>query len=130
MEQIFHMAQKKIPFASEDGSTVKPDANNGVKLEGFIFDVFPMSSRMVILEAIREEEFAPVKNASGSATDSPDTARAMVSALHRQRATDSGAHIDGPDDAIFEISPLLSYSGEGVAESVAGRRLEAPANLE
>merc|ERR1712086_1188863 len=50
MHAMFHLAHKKIPFAGEDGLTVKPDTNNGIKLEAFIFDVFPMSSRMAILD--------------------------------------------------------------------------------
>jgi len=46
-----------------------------MKLESFIFDVFPLSSNMTILQVKREDEFAPVKNSPGSATDSPCQAR-------------------------------------------------------
>ena len=56
----------------------------GVKLELFIFDTFPLAASTALLEVRREEEFAPVKNAPGSATDSPDTARAAIMALHRK----------------------------------------------
>merc|ERR1719263_535868 len=108
MASMFHLAHKKIPFAGEDGVTVKPEANNGIKLESFIFDVFPMSSNMAILETLREEEFAPVKNAPGSATDSPDTARAMVSALAQKWVANFGGQTIG--DSVLEISPLLSYA--------------------
>merc|ERR1712224_557242 len=114
MSSFFHMANKKIPYAGDDGATVKPEANNGIKLESFIFDVFPLSVRMAILETAREEEFAPVKNAPGSATDSPDTARAMLNALSRRWVTESGGKIEGGDDAVLEISPLVSYAGEGL----------------
>merc|ERR1719373_479657 len=113
---MFHLAQKKIPCAGDDGATVKPDSNNGIKLEAFIFDVFPMSSRMAILETLREEEFAPVKNAPGSATDSPDTARAMVSTLARRWLTEAGMQVPSDKATIIEVSPLVSYAGEGIKE--------------
>ena len=54
----------------------------GVKLELFIFDTFPLAKRVALLEVHRHEEFAPVKNAPGSASDSPDTARQAILKLH------------------------------------------------
>merc|ERR1711865_721716 len=108
--------------------TVKPDTNNGIKLEAFIFDVFPMSSRMAILETLREEEFAPVKNAPGSASDSPDTAREMVNKLARRWVADAGGEVVG--DQVLEISPLLSYSGEGLKERVCGHKVDAGKPIE
>ena len=38
------------------------------------------------MEVLRDEEFAPVKNAPGAAKDSPDTAQAAVLALHKRYA--------------------------------------------
>ena len=58
----------------------------GVKLELFIFDSFPLAERCALLEVRREDEFAPVKNAPGAAADSPDTARRAMLALHTRRA--------------------------------------------
>lgn len=47
----YHIAKKKIPFADPvSGQRVKPAVENGVKLESFIFDVFPMASRMTLFE--------------------------------------------------------------------------------
>ncbi len=54
----------------------------GVKLELFIFDTFPLAKRVALLEVHRHEEFAPVKNAPGSASDSPDIARQAILKLH------------------------------------------------
>jgi len=130
MPKLFHLAHKKIPFADKDGNTVKPESNNGIKLEAFVFDVFPMSSRMAILETPREEEFAPVKNPPGAATDSPDTARAMVSALARQWVIRAGGQVGGDEAGVLEVSPLLSYAGEGLEERLQGRTVAAPAHLE
>ena len=53
-----------------------------MKLEQFIFDTFPWAERPALLEVARSEQFAPVKNAPGSVTDSPDTARLAVLQLH------------------------------------------------
>jgi UDP-N-acetylglucosamine/UDP-N-acetylgalactosamine diphosphorylase len=40
----YHIAHKKIPHAdASTGETVKPTTNNGIKLELFIFDVFPLA---------------------------------------------------------------------------------------
>ena len=63
----YHVARKKIAKADpETGLPVKPETNNGVKLEMFIFDIFPLSERMTTLEVSRAENFAPVKNADKS----------------------------------------------------------------
>ena len=54
----------------------------GIKLELFIFDTFPLADRVALLEVHRHEEFAPVKNAPESKSDSPDTARQAMLKLH------------------------------------------------
>ncbi len=42
-----------------------------------------MAAKPALLEVQRAEEFAPVKNAPGSASDSPDTARQAILTLHK-----------------------------------------------
>ena len=39
-----HVAEKKIPFIDENGLRVEPKSINGIKLEKFVFDVFPFST--------------------------------------------------------------------------------------
>lgn len=68
-----HVAHKKVPFCDTTGKTVKPDAPNAFKFEKFIFDALPRARRSMVLEFKREDEFSPVKNATGS--DSPETVR-------------------------------------------------------
>jgi UDP-N-acetylglucosamine/UDP-N-acetylgalactosamine diphosphorylase len=47
---LYHLAHKKIPYYdAEKKETVMPAANNGIKLETFIFDVFPLSERIDVL---------------------------------------------------------------------------------
>ena len=56
----------------------------GVKLELFIFDTFPLAQQVSLMEVPRDSEFAPVKNGPGSASDSPDTARQAILSLHQK----------------------------------------------
>ena len=71
-----HVAHKAIPYYDPvSDSIIKPEKPNGIKMELFIFDTFPFTERFAALEIDRLEEFAPVKNAPGSTSDSPDTAR-------------------------------------------------------
>ena len=79
---------------------------NGIKLESFIFDVFPKAEHMAVLSCQRAAEFSPVKNAPGSAEDSPDTARKHISALHRKVLAAAGVEVAGDADGLVEISPL------------------------
>eukprot|EP00903_Cladosiphon_okamuranus_P019455 g17889.t1 len=119
MVDMYHVAHKKIPAADgPEGETKKPSENNGIKLESFIFDVFPLSKNMVLFEGAREDEFAPVKNAPGSSTDSPDTAREMISRQAKRWAAAAGAKLGEGGEGLCEISPLVSYGGEGLGARV------------
>nr|CCA25776.1 UDPNacetylhexosamine pyrophosphorylase putative [Albugo laibachii Nc14] len=125
----YHVAHKKIPMVDDHGCTFTPVNNSGIKLEAFIFDTFPLSEQMAVLTVPREQEFGPVKNQPGSERDSPDTARAMLSCeakswllsrsqetLSHKQALEFETFLREID--IFEISPLLSYNGEGLNETV------------
>lgn len=124
---VFHIAHKKIPVWDEDKEeTVTPTTNNGIKLESFIFDVFPYSQSMAIYEVERRLEFAPVKNAPGSSSDSPDTARAMISSVAKEWLQAAGATLTGDVESdCCEISPLVSYAGEGL-DDYKGKDVTCP----
>jgi UDP-N-acetylglucosamine/UDP-N-acetylgalactosamine diphosphorylase len=128
---LYHIAHKKIPFYDQSTQqTITPESNNGIKLESFIFDIFPLSERMAVLDAVREEEFAPVKNAPGSTSDSPDTARAYLSQQAQKWVIDAGGTLTGEKDSgTCEISPLTSYAGEGLEELVQGKEIACPFTL-
>lgn len=68
----YHIAEKKANYLDENGNLIKPTDKNVYKFEAFIFDAFSHYDEMSILRVLREEEFAPIKNAEGS--DSPATA--------------------------------------------------------
>jgi UDP-N-acetylglucosamine pyrophosphorylase len=56
---------------------VKVIEPNGYKFELHFFDCFRMADGIALFEVKREEEFAPVKNATGN--DSPESARCLMS---------------------------------------------------
>jgi len=127
---LYHIARKKIPYYDETSqSTVKPETNNGIKLESFIFDIFPLSERMAVLDTVRDQEFAPVKNAPGSPSDSPDTARSYLSKQAQQWVTKAGGKLTGDLDSLCEMSPMTSYGGEGLEELVQGKDIQCPFSL-
>lgn len=76
----YHVAFKKASYMDKNGEIVTPEEPNAYKFEAFLFDAFSQVPEMTILRVKREEEFAPVKNATG--VDSPETARALYEALH------------------------------------------------
>ncbi|KAJ2002457.1 UDP-N-acetylglucosamine pyrophosphorylase [Coemansia thaxteri] len=125
-----HIARKKIKHVDmETGSIVVPTKPNGIKLERFVFDVFPYVERMAILEVARCEQFSPLKNAPGSGVDCPETSRSDLIAQCMRFAQAAGATIQTTDgdsqvEPCFEISPLVSYAGEGL-ESLRGKTLAA-----
>ncbi len=71
----YHQAFKKINYINEKGEKVEASEPNAYKFESFIFDAFETIPELKILRVKREEEFAPVKNATG--VDSPETAREL-----------------------------------------------------
>ncbi|KAI8990637.1 nucleotide-diphospho-sugar transferase [Trametes punicea] len=118
-ELAFHIARKKIPHVDlATGETVKPAKPNGMKLEMFVFDVFPFTKHFAVLEVARAEEFSPLKNAPGTGSDDPDTSRRDLLAQHRRFLEAAGAKV--ADGVEIELSPLVTYAGEGL-ESVKGK---------
>lgn len=92
---------------------------NCFKFEQFLFDAFPQLGTMLPFGVIREEEFSPVKNAEG--TDSPKTARTMIGKLHREWLVK--AHVEVKPGKLYEVSPTISYAGEGLSRRVFEREL-------
>jgi len=125
---LIMLPRKKIPYIDEKGNEIKPEQVNGIKLEMFIFDVFPYAKKFVALEVLREDEFSPLKNAKGA--DSPVTTRNDINKLHLKYLQKAGATVEilDTDKAVVEISPLVSYEGEGL-EKLAGRKFITPIEI-
>ncbi len=100
------------------------------------------ANKLVAFEIVREEEFSPLKNASGAGKDCPETCRRDLYNLHKRYITRAGGRFlerattgsaaaatnssDGLDELDeVEISPLVSYAGEGL-EGVKGQTYGLP----
>ncbi|KAL3982130.1 UTP--glucose-1-phosphate uridylyltransferase family protein [Acanthocheilonema viteae] len=110
-----HRAFKKIPFIDRmTGMLVKPETENGYKLEFFIFDAFKCAKNFHVWEVKRSEEFSPLKNAESVGKDCMSTCRRDYYAECKRWLIKANVpiHVDRP---IF-IHPFYSYSGEGLEE--------------
>lgn len=118
-QMAFHVARKKIPCVDlATGNLLKPTKPNGLKLELFVFDVFPYTTNFAVLEVDRKEDFSPLKNAPGTGVDDPETSRKDLLSQQKRFLENAGATVK--DGVEIEVSPLVSYDGEGL-ESVKGK---------
>lgn len=122
-----HVAKKKIPFIDNAGKRCVPEKPNGIKIEKFVFDVFEFAEKFVVMAVEREDEFSPLKNADSVGKECATTARNDIYHCHKKWIEAAGGYIDGD---VCEISPLLSYDGEGLREIVNGQTYIAPVHLE
>lgn len=111
-----HMARKTATYVGPDGDKIFPINPNCIKLEKFIFDVVGYSRNPLFWQVERSQEFSPVKNSEVADKFSFLTAKADLMALHKTWLENVGAKCQGGVD----ISPLLSYDGEGL-DTFAGR---------
>jgi UDP-N-acetylglucosamine/UDP-N-acetylgalactosamine diphosphorylase len=115
----FHRADKKIPTVDATGNAVKPEKANGVKFEMFVFDAIPFAKNPVIIEALRGDEFSPVKNATG--VDSAQTCRDDQLRQFARWLRANGATVttdaSGLPPLALEVSPLFGYDEDSFAES-------------
>ena len=115
-----HRAVKKIPHIDANGNSVNPQEPNGIKLETFVFDALPLAEKSIVLQTIRSEEFAPVKNAVGA--DSPEVTQKMMTARAAAWLKDAGVSIpekaDGSPDCVIEMAAEFAVSKEDVAEKL------------
>jgi UDP-N-acetylglucosamine/UDP-N-acetylgalactosamine diphosphorylase len=120
----YHLAEKKIP--SIHGYAM------GLKLEQYIFDAFSYSPSTALFEVLREEEFAPVKNANGASYDTPDSAKLMLLRLHSRWVVAAGGFLTHSVPLYMtgvEVSPLSSYAGENLEAICRGRTFHAPSEI-
>ena len=116
----YHRAEKEVAWTNDVGEIIQPTEPNAVKLEMFVFDAMPLARKVVVLETERDEEFSPIKNASGD-----DTLASSLRDQVRRAAAWLEAHdipvprdADGQIAAAIEISPLLANGAEELAGKV------------
>ncbi|MGH7178245.1 MAG: UTP--glucose-1-phosphate uridylyltransferase [Tepidisphaeraceae bacterium] len=120
----WHRAEKKVPCVDDKGRAVRPQHNNAIKLEQFVFDAIPLAKNAIVCQTDRSEEFSPVKNAEG--VDSPESARRDQLRRATRWLRDSGVEISckaSDFDPLLEISPLFAVS----AQQLRTRKLPAKA---
>lgn len=108
-ELPYHVCRKKIKAWDPISKTVQ--ITEGYKLEHFIFDALPQAKNPLLWEVVREEEFSPVKNATGS--DTPETCRRdqIRRWLRWLEAADPlwlEAQLKENSEPLLEISPLFA----------------------
>jgi UDP-N-acetylglucosamine/UDP-N-acetylgalactosamine diphosphorylase len=129
----FHVAKKKVPCIDDGGQLVQPAKENALKFERFIFDVLPLAERWTVVETSREEEFAPLKNATGA--DSPEAVKKAISHQAAQWLMQCGANVprdaDGESAFPLEISPLFALDPEELGQRLAKPlEIKGPTHLE
>lgn len=108
-EVLYHRAVKKIDCLDQQGTLIRPAEPNAVKLETFVFDALPQAANPVMLKGIRQEHYAPVKNATGAG--SPERCRQalqqLAEAWFRRRGLPPPRNCDGACECVIEISPRV-----------------------
>jgi len=104
----FHVARKKVEhYDPALGRVVKPETENALKFEKFVFDALPMAERWLAMATPRSEEFAPLKNATGG--DTPEDVKRAMIALHSGWLKQAGIETHGH---AVEVSPLYALDAE------------------
>jgi len=120
-ELPLHVARKKVPYCDENGRTVKPEKPNALKFEKFIFDVLPDAERTLNVEFVRENEFSPVKNASGF--DSSQTAQRDMIRKYAGWLEECGVEIPGNEagESLYriEIDPCYALGPDDLRRKLA-----------
>ena len=114
----FHKAVKKIKTVDDSGNEVSPEEPNGVKFEMFVFDALPFAANPVVIETLREDDFSPVKNATG--VDSADSSKAAQIRQWTRWLKAAGVELETDETGLpefqFEVSPLFADSESAFLE--------------
>ncbi|KAI6216190.1 putative UDP-N-acetylglucosamine pyrophosphorylase [Aphelenchoides fujianensis] len=107
----YHLAEKKIAYFDRQISrTITPDKPNGIKLERFIFDVFPLAREFHVFQVEPSEEFSPLKNGDDVGVDCPRTCINDLLKLHSEWLRRAHVNAGRP----LYVSPITSYEGESL----------------
>ncbi len=127
----YHRALKKVPHVGADGKLVAPDEPNAIKFETFLFDALPAADASITIEAAREDEFAPIKNADG--VDSAESARLLLNGLYARWFEAAGLAVPRGDDGAppdLEVDPRFALdAAELAAKLPPGFAVDGPLAL-
>ena len=118
----FHTAHKKVAHIDTSGRTIQPGKPNAIKFERFIFDLMPAAANAIAVEVDPRLAFAPLKNAPGEKSDTPQTVKAQMVAQAKEWLARAGVAV--ADGVTVEIGPLFARTETELAEKVsAGTRV-------
>lgn len=100
----YHIAEKNIPYLTENGEIIKPADKNGYKFETFVFDALQHCERTISIEVSRELEFSALKNKTG--VDSEETTIRDLNRFYSDWLKRAGIEIEGIGNV--EISPKFA----------------------
>jgi len=110
----YHFAIKSVDsYSSKTNSTNKIE---GIKFEIFCMEAFKFleNEKFGLIKINRSQEFAPIKNKTGSAVDTPESALKLYSDYHKSLLEKNNIYKEG--ESIVSIHPNDSYDGEGLGE--------------
>ncbi|MDB4474444.1 UDPGP type 1 family protein [Opitutaceae bacterium] len=114
----FHLARKEIPTIDGAGDSITPTEPNGIKFEMFVFDALPFAKNPIVIETLRENDFSPVKNATG--VDSADSCRADLLRQYTRWANANNAGVGADETGLpsfdYEVCPSFGYDEASFAE--------------
>src|SRR3546814_19433356 len=73
-----------FPYTTLFRSVIEPTEANAWRFERFIFDLLPLAKNAFVVEADREEAFAPVKNEASAKSDTAATSQELMSNLYKR----------------------------------------------
>ncbi|MCA9307192.1 MAG: UTP--glucose-1-phosphate uridylyltransferase [Phycisphaerales bacterium] len=128
----YHRAEKKVPHIDlETGRRIEPSAANGIKLETFVFDAISMCEASLVYETDRVDEFAPIKNASGS--DSPESSALLQTERAARWLEAVGVRVprkaDGSPDCVLEIDPARAMRAQDLRSGPLPMAIEQGARV-
>lgn len=112
----FRRAEKKVPCVDDKGNPVTPNHPNAIKLETFVFDALTLAKNPLVMQVDREEEFSPVKNATG--VDSLESAKTHQVRRACRWLEEAGVTVPrnagGSPNVTVAISPRFAIDSEDV----------------
>ena len=118
----FHRTEKKLTLFDAQGQLRSPNQPNAIKFERFLFDALPFANNPILVESDRNEEFSPVKNATGPT--SPETCKEDQLRLFHRWMSAAGMDLpyktEGRFPFPFEVSPLFATDQDTFVEKWRG----------
>jgi UDP-N-acetylglucosamine/UDP-N-acetylgalactosamine diphosphorylase len=112
----YHRADKKVAHVGADGELVEPTEPNAIKFETFLFDGLRSATGSITIEAAREDEFSPIKNAEGDS--SPESARVLLNEMYSRWFAAAGVEVPADADGApvnLEIDPRFALDARELA---------------